>query len=124
MSPRSTASRSISSSTKGLPSLRSCRNSRNSSLTSRSSKIGDGAGREGLQLDKLGLARSTPALDRWHQGMLAVHLIHPIGREDEDVRGSQPAGHVVEQLARAGVGPLQVFENEQQGAIASSVAQQ
>ncbi len=91
-------------------------------LENRAHHVGDGAGREGLQLDKLGLAGSTPALDRRHQGVLAMHLVHPIGRDDQDIRGLQAAGHIVEQLARAGGGPLQVFKNEQQRAIASSVA--
>src|SRR5439155_10358468 len=79
-SPRSIASRSISSSTNGLPSLRSCRKSRNSSLIERSSKIAHTIGGDLLrgqrtQVDELDLTAAPPPLNGRQQRVLTVHLV-------------------------------------------------
>ena len=50
--------------------------------------------------------------------MPAVELVAAVGDEHERARVRQAAGDVVEQLARARVGPVDVLDDEQQAALA------
>ena len=56
--------------------------------------------------------------------MLAVHLVCPIGGDDQHVCGAQTPGRVIEQLARRGVRPLEVFEDQQKRTLGGCVAEQ
>ena len=79
---------------------------------------------ERFQLDHLDLARTTPALDRRQQRVLPVHLVRAIGGKDQDICRPQPSRRIVEQLARCGVGPVQVLEHDQERAGPGRIAQQ
>ena len=70
------------------------------------------------------LAGATPALDGRQQRMLAVHLICSICGDDQHVRRTEAPGRVIEELAGRRVCPLQVFEDEQERALARRVTQQ
>ncbi len=61
-------------------------------------------------------------VDHRLQGMLLPspaqgHLLGPIGPQDEDAAPRQPAPQVEEQADRAGIGPLQIIQNQEQGML-------
>ena len=76
------------------------------------------------ELDEVCLPRATPALDGGQQGVLAVQLVGAVRGQDEHVGVAQPARGVVDQLARGRVGPVQVFEHQQEATLAGRVAQE
>jgi len=122
MSPRSIAAFSISSRTKGLPSLRVCRKSRNSAPTLALSKIElyhprHPVGFQRLQLDDLCQPRALPALHGRQQGMLAVHLVAAVGGQHQHPAVAKAPGQVVEELPSRGVGPVQVLDDEEEAVL-------
>ena len=65
------------------------------------------------QLNEVGEAASTPSLHRRTQRMTAVQLVAAIRREHEKGEAWGAAGEIVDQVTRCGIGPLQVFDDEQ-----------
>ena len=86
--------------------------------------VGDLRPGQRAQVDQLHLAAAAPALDGREQRVLAVHLICSIGRDDEHVGRAQAPGRIVEQLPCRRVRPLQVLQDEQEGATPGSVAKE
>jgi hypothetical protein len=72
---------------------------------------------ERRQLDRLGHGRAAPRLEERREGVPPVELVAPVGDEDERAHAGEPAGEVVEQLARRRVGPVDVLDDEEQAAL-------
>src|SRR3982074_3222685 len=56
--------------------------------------------------------------------MLAVELVTAVGGEDQHPGVAQPSCHVVEQLTRRRIGPVQVLEHQQHAVLRGSIAKE
>ena len=70
---------------------------------------------EGRQPDLVyGRARVADRLELAHQRMGGSDLVVPVGADQHEVLQIRPGQHVLEQIERCGVEPLQVVEEERQ----------
>jgi hypothetical protein len=67
--------------------------------------------------DRLREPRSPPDLNRARQGVAPVELVASVGGEKHHPAPDEPPCHVVEQLTRRAVGPVDVIEDEEQAAV-------
>jgi hypothetical protein len=58
------------------------------------------------------------------QRVAAVQLVGAVGDRDEQPGGGRAAHEVVEEVARGGIGPVEVFEDQQQRALGSEALEQ
>ena len=86
--------------------------------------LGDLAAVERRQRHELDEAGAAPRLQERRHRMPPVELVASVCDEHERAHVRQPAGEVVEELARRRVGPVDVLDDEQQSVRARGVQQQ